>query len=95
MIKGCNKRVIVMKETGSDMIEEAFFILRPSKDKCSFSNGDIMKHANSILEKNCYGGSFPALSMSVTQSREKKSPFSFFLGLTCGVLIASVIFFVF
>ena len=57
MIKGCNKRVIVMKDTGHDMIEEAFFILKansPScKEKC-YSEDDILKQANLILdEKGC------------------------------------------
>ena len=53
MIKGCNKRVIVMKDTGNDMIEEAFFILKldvsQSKNKQPFS--DIRLNVNKPYKK--------------------------------------------
>ena len=94
MIKGCNKRVIVMKDTGSDMIEEAFFILRPSKDKALFSEADIIKHANSILEKSRYAEGFDGLNMSVRQNKKKSGPSSFILGLAFGILLSSILFLV-
>ena len=31
MVKGCQKKVICIKDTGSEMFEEAFFIMKPSK----------------------------------------------------------------
>lgn len=93
VIKGCNKRVIVMKDTGNEMIEEAFFILRPQSTKSIFSEDDIMKHANSILETS-YSKHFSSLSMNVTKNeRGIGNVVHFLVGLAFGVVISAVIFF--
>lgn len=51
MIKGCTKRVIVVKDVSSDIFEEAYFILRPSSEKNHKpqSRSDILKEANRIV----------------------------------------------
>ena len=33
LIKGCSKKVIVVKNTGSNMFEEAYFIINPKEKR--------------------------------------------------------------
>ena len=98
MIKGCNKRVIVMKDTGHDMIEEAFFILKansPSgKDGC-YSEDDIMKQANLILDAKGYGYPFSDVKYNVNSLPRKKSRLvSFLLGALSGITVTCLLAFV-
>lgn len=51
MVKGCQKKVICIKDTGSDMFEEAFFIMKPSKDGVP-KEGDMIREARRILENS-------------------------------------------
>ena len=89
LIKGCNKRVIVMKDTGNDMIEEAFFILRPVSGKSAISEGDLLKHANSILEKSLYNDRFSSLSMNVSKPQKKTWKFgAFCFGVIVGITVS-------
>ena len=51
MVKGCERRIIHLKNTGSEMFEEAYFILNDKyrrEEKC----GDMVKEANRIIEEN-------------------------------------------
>ena len=76
MIKGCNKRVIVMKDTGNDMIEEAFFILKPdvsqSKNKQS-GTADILKQASLILDAKGCEQPFSDVRLNVNKPYKKRS----------------------
>ena len=52
MVKGCERRIIHLKNTGCEMFEEAYFILNdklPREDKKSL---DMVKEANRIIEEN-------------------------------------------
>jgi hypothetical protein len=86
MIKGCNKRVIVMKDTGNDMIEEAFFILKPdvsqSKNKQS-GTADILKQASLILDAKGCEQPFSDIRLNVNKPYKKRSRLVPFL---CGTL---------
>ena len=33
MIKGCHKSVVYLKDTGSDLFDEAYFVVKPSAKK--------------------------------------------------------------
>lgn len=93
MIKGCNRRVIVMRETGNDMIEEAFFVLRSCATKSGFCEEDIIKHANGILEKSNFDSRFSSLSMNVSEKkRHHKNPLPFLLGMAIGAILSATVF---
>lgn len=51
MIKGCTKRVVVVKDVQSDIFEEAYFILRPgtNKNKAQTRENDIITEANRLV----------------------------------------------
>ncbi len=49
--KGCEKRMIMLKNTGSELFEEAYFILNTKKSS-HVSNNDMIKEANRIVADN-------------------------------------------
>lgn len=50
MIKGCRRNVVWVKNTGSEMFEEAFFILSDKCDKKKAAETDMLTAAHSIIE---------------------------------------------
>ena len=85
MIKGCNKRVIVMKDTGDSVFEQAFFILKPGVENKSQS--DILVQAQKIIE-NRENSNFPSgivYNADKKNGKSRKSMVMFFLGLVIGV----------
>ena len=49
--KGCEKRMIMLKNTGSDLFEEAYFILN-NRNNSHISRNDMIKEANRIVSEN-------------------------------------------
>lgn len=94
MIKGCNRRVIVMRDTGNDMIEEAIFVLKSACEKNGFSENDIIRHANSILDEGARKERFSHLSMNVTKPGKNSRVSAFLSGLVIGALVAGGIVFI-
>ena len=95
MIKGCNKRVIVMKETGNEMIEEAFFILRPGFEKAYVSQSDILCQANTILSSGDCVDRFSSICMNYKKPlRDYKSAKLFLLGFFLGLALMGALWLV-
>lgn len=51
-MRGYQKRVIYLKNTGSRHFEEAYFILREDREKKLLSNADMIDEANRIIKEN-------------------------------------------
>ena len=93
MIKGCNKRVIVMKNTGHDMIEEAFFILKADAAKSGgdFTETDLVNEANRILDAKGASYPFGDMKLNVNAPPSGKSRLSAFLwGVVAGLTITCI-----
>ena len=58
MIKGCQKNVIWLRNTESDIFEQAYFILSDSASLKKKSEGDIIAEARRIIEESPGGGYF-------------------------------------
>lgn len=54
MIKGCSRHVIVLKNTESDLFEEAYFIVRPKG--CERKRDDLLLEANRIIRAKSGSG---------------------------------------
>ena len=54
-MRGCQKRVIYMKNTGSEVFDEAYFVVRDGYAHTS-AEVDFLKEANRIVEENSCGG---------------------------------------
>lgn len=66
MLKGCQKQMIVLHGTGSEIFEEAYFILKKNvkvpvsalsfaDTSCGHSDQELLLEANRILEANRVG----------------------------------------
>ena len=56
MVKGINKRVVVIRPSGKGIFEEAIFILRGDAAQTGCSADDILKEACSIANNYMIGG---------------------------------------
>jgi hypothetical protein len=56
MVKGINKRVVVIRPTGKGIFEEAIFILRGDVSQTGCSAEDILKEACKIANNYMIGG---------------------------------------
>ncbi len=52
MVRGVSKQVVVIKDTGSDMFEQAIFIVNPRMGARSVSDTDMAREARRIVS-NC------------------------------------------
>lgn len=84
MIKGCSKRMIVLKNTGSELFDEAYFVVKPHSSVSSFKGERaFIDEANRILNESLYATSAMHKSTKSTRS-------SFFSGAFIGFLIGGV-----
>ncbi len=51
-MRGCQKRVIYLKNTGSEVFDEAYFVLKSDTDIALRAEGDIIREANRIIDEN-------------------------------------------
>lgn len=54
MIKGCQKRIIQIKDTKSKLFEEAYFVLRCEINEPTIHSKDIINEATTVI--NSYSG---------------------------------------
>ena len=47
MLKGCQKKIIFLKDTGCDVFEEAYFVIKPEYER--MNKGDIVNEATKII----------------------------------------------
>ena len=52
MIKGCQKKIIFIKDTGSDFFEEAYFILKTDTPLSDEDETDMVKVATKIVNNS-------------------------------------------
>lgn len=86
MIKGCSKRMIMLKDTGSDLFEEAYFVLKTRRGICNISTErDFIEEANRIINEAACGGSEKYERLS---SGKKFSKRLFLYGFFAGSVIS-------
>lgn len=84
MVKGCQRRVLHLKNTDSGLFEEAFFLLR-DPGGAGVSHGDMVREANRIL--------LGADDRGATSKKPIKST-GFLLGLLAGLALSAAILFI-
>lgn len=84
MIKGCQKNIIHLKDTGSPYFEEAYFIVKRGSDIEALGD-DIIKEATNIVENSVR----TAKSRSFIQKQAKGRVF--FFGLSSASLIFGIV----
>lgn len=66
MLRGCKRNMIVLHGTGSDLFEEAYFIVR--EEAGARSEGDMLKEAERILDRSREGRKAPSRGKLVAAS---------------------------
>lgn len=51
-LKGCNKKIVCMKNVDGRLFEEAFFILK--EEQAGADDGDMLEEANRLLAANTF-----------------------------------------
>jgi hypothetical protein len=87
MLRGAEKRMIVVRTRDSRMFEEAYFVVRPEVDRGMGTETDMLREANRILEgsaaENRYGR-IPCPEVPRCGSGLLRGLVWFFLGLLTG-----------
>ena len=74
MIKGCEKRVVWIRNTESEMFEQAYFILSESACVRKKSEGDIVAEAKRIIADAPFGGYWTGpVAPSLSKKRHRPS----------------------
>lgn len=82
MIKGCSRRMIVLKDTGSDIFEEAYFVLKSRIAGCRINTEkEFIAEANRIIAEAADGA-----GKYESRREEKSSKKMFWCGALSGVL---------
>lgn len=82
MIKGCHKRIVFLKDTGNELFEEAYFVLKPYA--FTKSETDIVSEATKIVN------GITNNSIKIKERKRGKGRLIFFLlgtGLTSAIFI--------
>lgn len=86
MIKGYQKRIIFVKDTGCDLFDEAYFILKKDVPSHLALEDDIVRTATALINE----GAFPH-----SEQRKRRIPrglLIFLSGCAAGALLCSLIF---
>ncbi len=81
LYKGCEKRMIKVKNTGSELFEEAYFILN-NKNSARVSHTDMIKEANRLVSENTIALPIP--------KKPKNGIMQYIIGFLSGVGVAAI-----
>lgn len=86
-MKGTEKKMLLLKNTGSDIFEEAYFILKDRLPAVRVSESEMVKEANRIVSENLISGYFTG-----GKAKGRVTPLkSFILGLVLGASVAVLV----
>ena len=63
MVRGYQRKIIFLKNTGSEMFDEAYFVLSERSEKNSPTEDTMINEANKIIEENSAGRKRRRLSL--------------------------------
>lgn len=87
MIKGCQKKIIFIKDTGSEFFEGAYFILKEEVPTSVDTETDMVKVATKIVNET-----FVTAPKSKKKIKINFSALGFVLGGLLGAAVCSIIF---
>ena len=82
MLKGAQKKVIIVKDTKSGIFDEAYFIVKNSADHTNLTKRDMVSEAERIIS-----GSVINDGEQTKKSENFLRPLWFFIGMLCSSLI--------
>lgn len=88
MIKGCQKRMIFVKNTGCDLFDEAYFVLRDDVPPSAELDSSIIQIATEIINQ-----SVPLKSKRKKVHKSHRGILGFFVGCAFSVAVSVFVFF--
>ena len=90
MVRGCQKKIIYLKNTQSNMFEEAYFVIKDNLFYEKDREGDMIDEANRILKESFNIEESESFARKTLQFLKKYS-ISFLSGLLLGIIITILI----
>ena len=93
MVRGYQKKVIFLKDTGSHLFDEAYFVVSRKGEEAHIEQSDMIYEANRIIKESLNDKELRIRG----EGNKSKSGFfvPFFLGILITLLIAIGIYFIF
>ena len=89
MVRGCQKKIVYLKNTGSEVFDEAYFVVRDgalaNKSEC-----DMVEEANRILNE-CMALDEKRSFLGTVKETVKEKVIPLIIGMTVGILITILI----
>ena len=82
MLKGTQRKVIVLKDTKSGIFDEAYFIVKNSADSKNLTTDDMVSEANRIIDASVTG------KYDEKRSEKLLRPLWFFIGVLCYAIVS-------
>lgn len=83
MVKGCERRIVHLKNTGSAVFEEAFFLMKEEKSEKPPTYAAMVREATRIIEENItLGGVYRKPNAAPSRRR---TVLAFSLGVLLGI----------
>ena len=89
MVRGCQKRMVYLKSTGSEVFDEAYFVVRDDA-LVNFGECDMIKEANRILSE-CVSLDENVSPWQTLWVFIKGKIIPLFVGILIGILLAILI----
>lgn len=86
MLKGCQKRMIFVKDTGCDLFDEAYFVLKDDIHSSDEFESSVIKVATEIINQNHFS------RVKKKTNKFPKGPLFFILGCFFSSLISTFVF---
>ena len=90
MLKGCQKKIIQIKDTGSKYFEEAYFIIKNESLKSEINECNIIRDATAIVNEYISGSARDKI-----RKRNTKGMILFSIGFFIGLAMSVSAFFIF
>lgn len=90
MVRGCQKKIIYLKNTGSEAFDEAYFVLKDSVSGSAPCECDMVSEAKRILDELVAAEDEPDKIYRISDM-VKKTVVPFLIGILTGVIITLLI----
>ena len=90
MVRGCQKKIIYLKNTESGVFDEAYFVVSESALSSEIDECDMIVEANKILDECIFAEEEKSLKNKIFDIVKRKViPFAF--GIVSGIIIGIII----
>ncbi len=94
MVRGCQRRVIFIKNTGSAVFSEAYFIVDDKEKAGSYSEPDMIKEANRIIDESIFTRCAPR-KREMTRGSIITTVLTMLPAFILGAILTSAVFMIF